>query len=57
MLILNKLITWQLQDNPTIRKMVEFEYRNGKKNEENALEVKPYGVDRKGRKYYYFGCK
>jgi hypothetical protein len=56
-LILNKLITWQLQENPTIKKMVEFEYRNGKKNEENALEVKPYGVDRRGRKYYYFGCK
>ncbi|PKK63496.1 hypothetical protein RhiirC2_758193 [Rhizophagus irregularis] len=54
-LILNKLITWQLQDNPTIHKMVEFEYRNGKKNEENAFEVKPYGIDRRGRKYYYFG--
>jgi hypothetical protein len=35
--------------------MVESEYRNGKKNEENSLEVKPYGVDRRGRKYYYFG--
>ncbi|CAG8481219.1 5784_t:CDS:2 [Funneliformis mosseae] len=54
-LILNKLITWQLQDSLTIRKMIDSEYRNGKKNEENSLEVKPYGVDRRGRRYYYFG--
>ncbi len=57
MLILNKLITWQIQDSHSIRKMIESEYRNGKKNEENTLEVKPFGIDRRGRKYYYFGCK
>ncbi|CAG8505070.1 15396_t:CDS:2 [Acaulospora morrowiae] len=54
-LILNNLINWQLQDSKDIRRLIEEEYRNAKKNQENALEVEPYGEDRRGRKYYYFG--
>ncbi|CAG8457146.1 2805_t:CDS:2 [Acaulospora colombiana] len=54
-LILNNLVNWQLQDCKEIRKAIEEEYRNAKKNQENALEVEPYGEDRRGRKYYYFG--
>nr|CAG8484698.1 4431_t:CDS:2 [Entrophospora candida] len=54
-LILNTLITWQLQESDVIRKAIEIEYRKGKRNQNNDLEVLPFGEDKKGRKYYYFG--
>ncbi|CAG8515873.1 7602_t:CDS:2 [Cetraspora pellucida] len=54
-LILNNLVTWQLQEGKEVRKLIEQEYRSSKRNEGNSLVVEPYGEDRKGRKFYYFG--
>ncbi|CAG8677439.1 12056_t:CDS:2 [Dentiscutata erythropus] len=54
-LILNNLVTWQLQEGKEVRKLIEQEYRSSKRNEGNSLVVEPFGEDRRGRKFYYFG--
>ncbi|CAG8642150.1 12021_t:CDS:2, partial [Dentiscutata heterogama] len=38
-----------------VRKLIEQEYRSSKRNEGNSLVVEPFGEDRRGRKFYYFG--
>ncbi|CAG8458372.1 9680_t:CDS:2 [Gigaspora rosea] len=54
-LILNNLVTWQLQEGKEVRRLIEQEYRSSKRNEGNSLVVEPFGEDRRGRKFYYFG--
>ncbi|CAG8824875.1 20351_t:CDS:2 [Gigaspora margarita] len=54
-LILNNLVTWQLQEGKEVRKLIEQEYRSSKRNEGNSLVVEPFGEDKRGRKFYYFG--
>ncbi|KAI9011976.1 hypothetical protein CLU79DRAFT_771476 [Phycomyces nitens] len=53
--LLRLLVEWQLQDCVNIHLVIDNYFKNVKKNQDNPLELVPFGYDSKKRAYFQFG--